>query len=78
MRSASRCSRRERYASAFEPGCSIGVLTAQLAPRCDRLLACDVAAAAVESARPPGRRDCPASGSSAGHPGRVAAGRRST
>ena len=42
---------RERYASAFEPGCSIGVLTARLAPRCDRLLACDTAAAAVESAR---------------------------
>ena len=42
---------RERYASAFEPGCSIGVLTAQLAPRCDFLLACDAAAAAVASAR---------------------------
>jgi SAM-dependent methyltransferase len=42
---------RERYPSAFEPGCSIGVLTARLAPRCDRLLACDAAGAAVESAR---------------------------
>jgi trans-aconitate methyltransferase len=41
---------RERYASAFEPGCSIGVLTTHLASRCDRLLACDTAAAAVESA----------------------------
>ncbi len=41
---------RERYASAFEPGCSIGVLTTHLAPRCDRLLACDAAAAAAESA----------------------------
>jgi SAM-dependent methyltransferase len=42
---------RGRYASAFEPGCSIGVLTAQLSPRCDQLLACDTAAAAVELAR---------------------------
>jgi len=32
---------RERYGAAFEPGCSIGVLTTMLAPRCDRLLACD-------------------------------------
>ena len=35
-----------RYRSAFEPGCSIGVLTALLAPRCDRLLATEI----VESA----------------------------
>jgi cyclopropane fatty-acyl-phospholipid synthase-like methyltransferase len=39
-----------RYRSAFEPGCSIGVLTRQLAARCDALLACDVAAAAVDAA----------------------------
>ena len=32
---------RQRYGMAFEPGCSIGVLTALLAPRCDTLLACD-------------------------------------
>jgi trans-aconitate methyltransferase len=31
----------ERYRSAFEPGCSIGALTEQLAPRCDRILAVD-------------------------------------
>jgi SAM-dependent methyltransferase len=42
---------RERYGTAFEPGCSIGVLTAQLAPRCDHLLACDAAPEAVASAR---------------------------
>ena len=36
-----------RYRRAFEPGCSIGVLTAQLATRCDRLLSCDGSAAAV-------------------------------
>lgn len=40
----------ERYRDAFEPGCSIGVLTQLLAPRCDRLLACDGAAAAVRGA----------------------------
>jgi SAM-dependent methyltransferase len=40
----------QRYRSAFEPGCSIGVLTAMLARRCDRLLSCDVAAAAVQAA----------------------------
>ena len=40
----------ERYDSAFEPGCSIGVLTRQLAARCDRLLSCDIARAAVTAA----------------------------
>jgi SAM-dependent methyltransferase len=42
---------RERYVSAFEPGCSIGVLTAQLSPRCAQLLACDAAPEAVASAQ---------------------------
>lgn len=42
---------RRRYADAFEPGCSIGVLTALLAPRCDRLLSCDVAPEALRQAR---------------------------
>ena len=42
---------RARYGDAFEPGCSIGVLTAQLASRCNRLLACDAVADAVASAR---------------------------
>src|SRR5580704_3253036 len=41
---------REQYAEAFEPGCSIGVMTEQLAPRCSRLLSCDVAEAAVHAA----------------------------
>jgi SAM-dependent methyltransferase len=41
---------RERYADAFEPGCSIGVVTERLGWRCDRLLACDVAGAAVAAA----------------------------
>jgi protein-L-isoaspartate O-methyltransferase len=42
---------RQRYDAAFEPGCSIGVLTAMLAPRCGSLLACDAIDSAVESAR---------------------------
>ena len=42
---------RDRYANAFEPGCSIGELTALLAPLCDRLLATDVSPTAVEKAR---------------------------
>ena len=41
---------RERYGAAFEPGCSIGVLTARLASRCDSLLACDAIPDAVASA----------------------------
>jgi SAM-dependent methyltransferase len=40
-----------RFASAFEVGCSIGVLTRLLAPRCDALLAVDVAEAALSQAR---------------------------
>ena len=39
-----------RYGSAFEPGCSIGVLTGMLASRCDALLSCDVTAAATRAA----------------------------
>ncbi|MBM2615673.1 methyltransferase domain-containing protein [Actinoplanes sp. LDG1-06] len=39
---------RRRYRSAFEPGCSTGMLTARLAERCDHLLAVDAVPAAVE------------------------------
>lgn len=42
---------RDRYGDAFEPGCSVGVLTAVLAARCDRLLATDVSAQALRLAR---------------------------
>lgn len=35
---------RERYASAFEPGCSVGLLTQRLADRCDAVLATDPSA----------------------------------
>jgi SAM-dependent methyltransferase len=41
----------ERYGNVLEIGCSIGVLTEQLAPRCDRLLAVDVSETAVARAR---------------------------
>ncbi|HEY2579022.1 MAG TPA: SAM-dependent methyltransferase [Streptosporangiaceae bacterium] len=41
---------RRAYAGAFEPGCSIGVLTGLLAARCGRLLSCDLAGAAVRAA----------------------------
>jgi cyclopropane fatty-acyl-phospholipid synthase-like methyltransferase len=39
-----------RYQHAFEPGCSIGTLTALLAGRCNRVTAVDVADAAVRGA----------------------------
>ena len=39
-----------RYTSAFEPGCSVGVLTALLAGRCDRLLATDIVPSALDRA----------------------------
>jgi SAM-dependent methyltransferase len=45
------CLPNARYASAFEPGCGNGELTAALALRCDRVLACDGAASAVAAAR---------------------------
>jgi len=40
-----------RFKSALEVGCSIGVLTAQLAERCDALLAVDAAENALDVAR---------------------------
>ena len=42
---------KPRYASAFEIGCSIGVLTSELALRCDALLAVDAALAPLTEAR---------------------------
>jgi predicted TPR repeat methyltransferase len=47
------------FPRAFEPGCSIGVLTDELAPRCGALLAMDASSRAVDHAR----RRC------GGHPG---------
>ena len=40
-----------RFAAGLEVGCSIGVLTRQLAPRCGTLLAIDVAETALAQAR---------------------------
>ncbi|MDQ3227231.1 MAG: nodulation S family protein, partial [Chloroflexota bacterium] len=42
---------QDRYTNAFEIGCSIGVLTERLAPRCDRLLAVDVVPGVLAQAR---------------------------
>jgi cyclopropane fatty-acyl-phospholipid synthase-like methyltransferase len=39
-----------RYRHAFEPGCSIGILTELLAHRCDHVTAVDVAGVAVRTA----------------------------
>ncbi|UFH56942.1 class I SAM-dependent methyltransferase [Spirosoma sp. KNUC1025] len=41
----------ERYANAFEIGCSIGVLSEMLAQRCDRLLAVDASELPLQTAR---------------------------
>lgn len=45
------CLPREHFVSGFEPGCSIGVLTAALADRCEHLLATDISAAPLAVAR---------------------------
>lgn len=42
---------RDRYRRAFEPGCSIGTLTASLAQRCDALVAADASETVVGAAR---------------------------
>jgi len=42
---------RERYSSALELGCSIGVLTEQLSLRCDSVLATDISERPLETAR---------------------------
>lgn len=44
------CLPRPRYRSAFEPGCSIGVLSELLARRCEQLLATDIIPAALARA----------------------------
>jgi SAM-dependent methyltransferase len=53
-----------RYRRAFEPGCSVGVLSAQLAPRCERLLSWDRRPEAVSAAA---RRLEPFAGAEAGY-----------
>lgn len=41
---------RARYRSAYEPGCSVGVLSELLATRCDRLLSSDIIPSALQRA----------------------------
>lgn len=41
----------QNYGNALEIGCSIGVLTAMLAPKCKRLVAMDISAAAIKVAK---------------------------
>jgi SAM-dependent methyltransferase len=43
--------RERRYGRAYEPGCSVGVLTQKLAPLCGHLLAVDLSETAILSAR---------------------------
>ena len=42
---------KQSYESALEVGCSIGILTRELASRCDRLLSLDAAQAALDQAK---------------------------
>lgn len=42
---------RRRFRRAFEPGCSIGILTARLAAICDEVIAIDISPTAVARAR---------------------------
>ncbi len=42
---------RPRYRRCYEPGCSIGLLTRMLAPRCDEILAVDSVESAVLQTR---------------------------
>ncbi len=52
------CLPRRRYANAWELGCSNGILTAELATRCDRLLGTDISDEALAQAAL-STRDCP-------------------
>lgn len=42
---------RARYRRAFEPGCSLGFLSEQLAARCDELVAWDASPRAIQAAQ---------------------------
>jgi trans-aconitate methyltransferase len=42
---------QSHYGTVYEPGCSVGVLTAQLAPMATRVIAIDVSPTAVKEAR---------------------------
>ena len=45
------CLAKPRYRDVFEPGCGNGEMSAALAARCDRLLACDASPSALAAAR---------------------------
>lgn len=45
------CLPAERYRRAFEPGCSIGVLTVLLSERCEAVVAADMSPIAIDRAR---------------------------
>lgn len=45
------CLPKEKYDRALEIGCSIGVLTSQLAERCHQLIAIDISQSALENAK---------------------------
>jgi hypothetical protein len=45
------CLPRPSYRSGFEPGCSIGVLSAALAGRCEQLLVADIEGSALAACR---------------------------
>lgn len=38
---------KDRYRNAFEPGCSIGILSEKLARRCDQILCTDIVGSAI-------------------------------
>lgn len=69
------CLPKQRYASAWELGCSNGVLTAELAPHCDALLATDLSAAALAEAAASTRGFPQVRLQQAGHPEQWPAGR---
>jgi SAM-dependent methyltransferase len=50
-RATLRALKRQVYGRAFEPGCSVGALTAQLARRCRAVIATDIAPSAVQRAQ---------------------------
>lgn len=45
------CLQSERYSRVFEPGCSVGVMTASLAARADHVTAMDIAPRALDLAQ---------------------------
>lgn len=69
------CLPRQRFGSAWEVGCSNGVLTAELAVRCDALLGTDLSAVALASAAVSTRAWPHVSLQQACHPGDWPAGR---